>query len=289
MQLLNSTQVPNSLLEALYIKNSEFTEREKDMLLYICRRTIGWQKTVERLTLKRIKTDMGQEKSNVTPVLRSLEEKGAITKDKEGGHGWVVSLNPLRWGFATAPRGPQNDGYKLDNQENRVISPITKSYKSDNSEGGHTILLKETILKEGEIDNKEILLDKKPIDNNDIVLVITAFRSWLPNEFSGPKNAYGNKTTRQAVAAALETKSVGELVAMVDAYAKRRMETYAPGVGSITEFFKYKFAKIEQFLGRKPAQGLAQLNIPGYDTYKDKPKDPAKAALAAEIRKRRGW
>jgi hypothetical protein len=40
-QLLNSTSIPNKLLEKLYVANSEYTGNEKDILLYICRKTIG--------------------------------------------------------------------------------------------------------------------------------------------------------------------------------------------------------------------------------------------------------
>lgn len=133
MRLLNSTQIPNTLLEALYVKNSEFSESEKDMLLYICRRTIGWRKETDWLTFRRIEQDLERKKSHVSEVLSSLEKKGAIVREKKGGKaGWLVSLCEERW------------IKKFPNTEPKVPPDGTKSSLTRNSH----IYTKETTTKE---------------------------------------------------------------------------------------------------------------------------------------------
>lgn len=96
MQLLNSTQVPNSILAEIF--KGKLTERETKMLLYICRKTIGWHKEVEWLTETLIQKDLGFKKSHTSLVLKTLEQKEAIIRWKHPTVGWVIILNPYKWG-----------------------------------------------------------------------------------------------------------------------------------------------------------------------------------------------
>lgn len=96
--LLNGTQVPNTLMEALYSAPSDFTWQETKILLFVCRKTIGWQKDVDWLTLNHISEGTGIHKSHVSKSLRMLQEKGAIILEKqEGRDGWNISLNRDKW------------------------------------------------------------------------------------------------------------------------------------------------------------------------------------------------
>lgn len=106
MSLLNSTQVPNKLIEAIY--EDEFTEQEIKVLLFICRRTIGWHQETQWVTRDYIEKCLPKIwKSDVSRLLKSLEEKGAIDRtpalDRPGG--WYVNLNEKRWGIIDSEGG----------------------------------------------------------------------------------------------------------------------------------------------------------------------------------------
>jgi phage replication O-like protein O len=122
-QLLNSTSIPNKLLEQLFIANSIYNESEKDMLLYICRKTIGWQKQTDWLTLNLIVKETNKKKSSVSKTLKSLFEKQAITKEKKNKLGWAIGLNLDAFGTEE----------KLTNDEPTVNSQLTNSSLSVNA------------------------------------------------------------------------------------------------------------------------------------------------------------
>lgn len=121
-QLLNSTSIPNKLLEKLYVANSEYTGNEKDILLYICRKTIGWQKDTDWLTLNLMVKETGKKKSSISTTLKSLLNKQAITKERHGKLGWVIGLNLDTFGSYE----------QLANNEQIVSSQLTDSSLSAN-------------------------------------------------------------------------------------------------------------------------------------------------------------
>lgn len=104
--MLNSTQVPNKLLDAII--SGEFTERETKMLLYICRKTIGWQKEIAWVGYKLIEKDLGITKGNAWQVIGNLVKKNALVKEKKSGRN-VLSLGD-KWGV---PKSGTSEGAKV--------------------------------------------------------------------------------------------------------------------------------------------------------------------------------
>ena len=94
--MLNSTQVPNALLEAIFEDN--FTEREAKVLLFVCRKTIGWHKETQWVTLDYLAKCLPKlGKTHASEVLYSLEEKGAIVREPHINGGWETNLSE-KWG-----------------------------------------------------------------------------------------------------------------------------------------------------------------------------------------------
>lgn len=98
----NSTQIPNDFLDLLIPR---IPEAESRCLLYICRRTFGFHKTVDRISLSQfingIKTDdrildygSGVTKAPVVEALKNLLEAGAIKKtDDSRGNFYEINLD----------------------------------------------------------------------------------------------------------------------------------------------------------------------------------------------------
>lgn len=96
MQLLNSTQIPNKILEAIF--NNKFKPLEIRVLFFICRKTIGWHKETDWLTHNKIANALKTNKGNISKVLTALIKKEAITREgKEGNYNY--GLNVKRWGL----------------------------------------------------------------------------------------------------------------------------------------------------------------------------------------------
>lgn len=95
--LLNSTQVPNTLLKAII--EHEFTEKEVAFLLFLCRKTIGWNEETQWMTRQYIQTALKISSENhVSELVKSLEKKEAIKRiPNPKGSGWLFSLNERRW------------------------------------------------------------------------------------------------------------------------------------------------------------------------------------------------
>jgi hypothetical protein len=90
-QLPTTTPVPDEVFDTLMY---HLTRAELKVLLYICRRTFGFRKESDNISLKQmiqgIKTKDGRvldrgtglSKDSVTRVARSLEEKGIIVRSR---------------------------------------------------------------------------------------------------------------------------------------------------------------------------------------------------------------
>lgn len=79
---------------------------------------------------------------------------------------------------------------------------------------------------------------------------IQMFQILFPLEFV-QKSVYGVKSIRHAVYGLLQVYTKDQIRSIIEDYARRKDEQFAPSAGTICEFCTYKFAKIEQFLHRK--------------------------------------
>lgn len=104
--LLNSTSIPNLLLEAI-IFTKEFPPLETRILLYICRKTIGWNKETDWITQDLMARQLGRKSSsNIYLDLRSLQKKQAIAiedKIENGKKKRYYHLNQDRWILKSSP------------------------------------------------------------------------------------------------------------------------------------------------------------------------------------------
>lgn len=140
MTLLNSTQVPNALLEAII--NDEFTEREIKVLLFITRKTIGWHKETQWVTLDYLEKCLPKLwKTHASSVLSSLEKKGAITRTPHKDGGWEVNLAE-KWG-------------------------VTKSVTDRYQIGNHSIMKRNNYTSDG-ADAPRLVSDKEWEDRNSV-------------------------------------------------------------------------------------------------------------------------
>lgn len=89
-QLINSTQIPNYLIH-LFCKG-KMGHVEGKIILAICRQTIGWHKETDWITFGRFKQLTNLSDSLLSRGIKSLIEKGLITREGETG-AMIYSLN----------------------------------------------------------------------------------------------------------------------------------------------------------------------------------------------------
>ena len=75
----NYTQIPNILFD--YWMNV-LTPAEFKVLMCIARKTFGWHKSKDKISLKQIELSTGLSKKGITQNLQALEAHGLITKVK---------------------------------------------------------------------------------------------------------------------------------------------------------------------------------------------------------------
>jgi len=74
--MINTTQVPNELLEDIFL--GKYSLRETKILLFIVRKTIGWQRETEWLQNDYIAKSIGMHKAHVSRVIKELVNKGVL-------------------------------------------------------------------------------------------------------------------------------------------------------------------------------------------------------------------
>lgn len=79
-QMPNHTQMPNILVDE-YMKHLNGSELK--ILLAICRKTIGWHKITDNISLSQLEEMTGLTRPTVTSNIHSLEEKNLIIANRE--------------------------------------------------------------------------------------------------------------------------------------------------------------------------------------------------------------
>lgn len=80
----NYTQIPNEMLDDWLHK---LGLAELKVLMVIMRKTFGWHKTRDRISLNQLKEITGLEKTHISKATKSLVEKNLISKTVEGKKG----------------------------------------------------------------------------------------------------------------------------------------------------------------------------------------------------------
>lgn len=80
----NYTQIPNVIFDEYLPK---LTELELKILLVICRKTFGWHKKRDRISLAQLADQSGCERARIPAIVDSLIEKGMVLKFQEGENG----------------------------------------------------------------------------------------------------------------------------------------------------------------------------------------------------------
>ncbi len=82
----NFTRIHNDILEAITL--GKFTIREYKCLLFLLRKTYGWQKKAEHISLSQWEQGTGIKKQNVAKALANLSKRNVIYRDiSTGGRG----------------------------------------------------------------------------------------------------------------------------------------------------------------------------------------------------------
>lgn len=80
----NYCQIPNIVLDEWMLK---LGHAEFKILMFICRKTFGWHKLSDRISLSQIQKATGFVKNHITKAIKSLCEKGLLRKLKTGEKG----------------------------------------------------------------------------------------------------------------------------------------------------------------------------------------------------------
>ena len=84
------TKIAHELLEA--IAASDFSKREFKLILTLIRKTYGFNKKEDDITLTQLANHTGIKLSHVSESVRALESKNVFLK-REGRHGYLLKIN----------------------------------------------------------------------------------------------------------------------------------------------------------------------------------------------------
>ena len=93
----NFAQIPNDLLEALILYR--LSGLRLAILLYIIRKTYGWHKDRDYISLKKMADDLGRDRREITRLVHDLEARGIIEREKSKPNQSALTrvLPPERW------------------------------------------------------------------------------------------------------------------------------------------------------------------------------------------------
>lgn len=94
------TRIPNEIIEAMPLLGNA----ELRVLLAIARKTLGWQKECDRISVSQLATATGLTSRNTQSALTSLLEKGLIVREPAGKQTYCYSIKPY-------PLGTQLDNH----------------------------------------------------------------------------------------------------------------------------------------------------------------------------------
>ncbi len=87
------TRVPHNLIEAMYDKDQHFTVTQYKVLLYIIRKTYGWNRYAEHISISSMARALGKDRRNVSRAVSDLEKMGVLSVDRRSGGSGYFSIN----------------------------------------------------------------------------------------------------------------------------------------------------------------------------------------------------
>lgn len=119
-------RVANELYDAILEKLSSY--RHIKIVMAIIRKTYGYGKKEDDITISQIADITGIHRNNVGKALRELEDMGVINKVRAGSHGLIVGINKhhTQWeGDEVKTRGPGRQAINLidDESSNQNVAP----------------------------------------------------------------------------------------------------------------------------------------------------------------------
>lgn len=133
------TQVPNIAIDYWMLHLSHV---ELKVFLFIIRKTLGWHKTIDRISLSQIQKGTGSARNRVSNALQFLIEKGLVRKETYGENGnEKVFYEPV---FSEIK--PDDTG--IDPIPPQYPNDTGNQYPSDTPPSIHPIPTKETLRKE---------------------------------------------------------------------------------------------------------------------------------------------
>jgi len=94
------TKISNELLEALC--RVSLSKAEYKAVLYIIRKTVGWNKQADRISISKMADDVGMPRRTMIRAVRGLEDKNIISVERSAGHTGKIILQPVaKWTHVT--------------------------------------------------------------------------------------------------------------------------------------------------------------------------------------------
>lgn len=137
-ELTNFTAIPNELLEKLI--SSKLTGRELRIVLFVIRKTLGWCKSKDKISLSQFYKNSGIRRDNSHRILKELLKKKIIKKSvATQGYKkpitYSINENFNEWNLSPSTTTPQKrkpiaiDGHKLLSPVATDLSPSTTTTK----------------------------------------------------------------------------------------------------------------------------------------------------------------
>ena len=97
----NYTKFPNDILEAL--PRYDFSPLEWSVIMYVIRKTYGWDKKADTISVRKMATDTGHDLRGMQRAVKKLQGKNVLTVSSRGSRGMpVIGINkPATWGKPT--------------------------------------------------------------------------------------------------------------------------------------------------------------------------------------------
>lgn len=208
----NFTQMPNIILDELL---SVLSASELKVLLYICRRTYGFHKQMDKISTsqlmngirdkdnKPLDTGTGLSNRSILDAIRSLEKLGIIKTTQKGTQTKVFSLDTT---------------YEKSTQEIKdlLMKNLHKPYVKSTQ-----VLMKNLHIQKKEkesIQNKVLAEDEllhKILDDKDDPVKISEVIKQFSEINPACKKMYGNTTQRQAVSDLIESYTYEKVISVI--------------------------------------------------------------------------
>lgn len=144
----NYTQIPNILLDSLMM---DLSHLELKILLFICRKTFGWHKIRDHISLSQFENTLHGSRSHIKEALDSLQEKKLIIKTQTGS---------------------QSDGSLKNYYELVVSDPGAQSAPPPGAQNATTPSAPEAPTKETSTKEKKIVCPSPPVGAQDVPKVV---------------------------------------------------------------------------------------------------------------------